>query len=84
MERKTPSSSPAAKRRSPAKRSWNTNSARAAPLRASRRLKGESVEPEELVALPGTWISSLANATAKPGERRQEAMEENLPCALMV
>eukprot|EP00752_Nemacystus_decipiens_P005083 g4613.t1 len=40
---------------------------RAAPSRSSRRLRGEPIDPDDLVALPGTWIRSLAVATSKPG-----------------
>eukprot|EP00903_Cladosiphon_okamuranus_P014234 g13223.t1 len=54
------------KRRPPAKRQRSPKP-RTAPSRTSRRLKGESVDPDDLVALPGTWIGSLATATSKPG-----------------
>ncbi|CAN0139871.1 unnamed protein product [Pylaiella littoralis] len=59
--KRPPSSSPAAKGRPPAKCPSDTS----LPSRASRRLKGESVDTEELVALPGTSISSLANTTGR-------------------
>lgn len=62
-------SSQSTKRRSPAKRQRSPKP-RTAPSRTSRRLKGESIDPDDLVALPGTWIGSLAIATSKPGELR--------------
>lgn len=67
------SSSPGTRRRSPAKRPRWSPMPSAAPSRASRRLKGEPMDQDDLVALPGTWIKSLAVATSKPGEMRSIA-----------
>ncbi|CAM9143002.1 unnamed protein product [Ectocarpus sp. 12 AP-2014] len=65
---KTAPSTPAAaaKKRSPSKRPRDPAS-RTAPSRTSKRLRSQAADPEDLVALPGTWISSLAGATTKPG-----------------
>lgn len=66
------------KSRSPTKRQRSPKP-RAAPSRTSKRLKGESADPDDLVALPGTWISSLAGATSKPGETFPFGWRSNLP-----
>ncbi|CAM9429677.1 unnamed protein product [Scytosiphon promiscuus] len=57
-------SSPVVRKPSPAKRPRDSKS-KAVPSRASRRLRGDPANPADLVALPGTWISSLAGTTSK-------------------
>ncbi|CAM9223443.1 unnamed protein product [Ectocarpus fasciculatus] len=66
VKAQTAPSTAAAKKRSPSKRPRDPAS-RPAPSRTSRRLRGHAADPDDLVALPGTWISSLAGATTKPG-----------------
>ncbi|CAM9141135.1 unnamed protein product, partial [Hapterophycus canaliculatus] len=58
-------SSPVGRKRSPTKRPREPNS-QAVPSRVSRRLRGNADGPVDLVALPGTWISTLAVVTGKP------------------